>query len=1036
MTEDLSILALIKRIEYTGFTIHPYVFEKTNLRYINPLERITNLNFETYSSLSPVAIRLFQLSEEIEPHALLTRFTKQKITLKEFFSKHEKIVNELVLPFVDSRLNEIIGLLAQSSIPLYDASAMPHLYPPDEIKITPGIAKTVLRFDRNNEGTVYSLEVFTGKTKINLQDQSGYLISNSPCLLIIRNNLIIFERNITGKILSPFLQKEHIVIPKRLENKYFSSFIKKLVNNSEIIAKGFDVRDIKVDPEAILTLETDWQEKPCLTLKFKYGEKAILANNTLKSFTDLRSDDDGFTFFRLQRDKSWENQKIEFLKHEGLHQFTAFFFLKDSQNNSYDQNTNYHYTADNLRKDYTPELLKKGLTYSLLRWLINKKQTLIDNGFTIDTNTENQYALSYGEIRQDLKTENDWFDINLILLIEDQEIPFIRLRSHILDRQREYLLPNGKVFLIPEPWFDKYKELMIHAEVVDNRLKLNKHHYTLLNRVNPGEINKPDVYSPPASLKLPPLNNVNLRPYQITGFEWMVHISNMGFGGILADDMGLGKTLQTIAVLSHYYTSIENVTSSGYQQGESDISSTDSDSTAIQTPENKQLNKQTSFQLYLFEPPVESVTSITDKKVPSDKYIQGNKNTAASLIVMPASLIHNWENELNRFAPFLRKLIYTGSGRKKSIKYFDNYQIILTTYGTLRNDIDFIGNYEFLFAILDEGQQIKNPQSLIAKSVFNINAQHKLVLTGTPVENSLIDLWSQMNFTNRGLLGDLHKFNTYYATPLSKDPESYQAVSLLSMIKPFILRRTKESVTPELPDLTETVTFCEMTEKQHTLYESEKSKIRNVVLEQIENGKISETPIMVLKALMQLRQVSNHPRMLDDKSNAGSGKYDEIADRLATIISEKHRVLIFSSFVKHLNLMEEHCLEMGYKYTKLTGSSTNRGKIVSGFKNNEDTGVFLISLKAGGVGLNLTEADYVFILDPWWNPAAEMQAINRAHRIGQDKGVFVYRFITKDSIEEKILQLQLKKKALADAFIKPQSFISGMSKEELVQLFE
>lgn len=313
---------------------------------------------------------------------------------------------------------------------------------------------------------------------------------------------------------------------------------------------------------------------------------------------------------------------------------------------------------------------------------------------------------------------------------------------------------------------------------------------------------------------------------------------------------------------------------------------------------------------------------------------------------------------------------------------------------------------------------------------------HRIVLTGTPVENNLTDLWSQMNFVNPGLLGSNHSFTSYYSTPLSKDPEGSQSEKLLKMIEPFILRRTKESVAPELPELLETIWYCTMTDEQAELYEKEKSQIRNLMFDQLEKGDVSSSAVMVLKALMQLRQIANHPGMVDTNSEIQSGKFEEITGKLETIIQENHRVLVFSSFVKHLNLVADYCNERGFAYSLLTGSTKDRGKVINEFRNDEATKIFLISMKAGGVGLNLTEADYVFMLDPWWNPAAEMQAVNRAHRIGQKRNVFVYRFVTKNTIEEKILNLQSRKKALADTFIKPQEAVMSMSREELMRLFD
>jgi SNF2 family DNA or RNA helicase len=285
------------------------------------------------------------------------------------------------------------------------------------------------------------------------------------------------------------------------------------------------------------------------------------------------------------------------------------------------------------------------------------------------------------------------------------------------------------------------------------------------------------------------------------------------------------------------------------------------------------------------------------------------------------------------------------------------------------------------------------------------------------------------------MLGTHQHFMKYYAIPLSKSQDDAVGEKLKKLINPFILRRTKEEVAPELPPITETAVFCEMTEEQQNLYETEKSKVRNLIIQNFESNGLKNSSVLVLRALTMLRQLANHPRMIDTISDAGSGKFKEVTDSLETVLAENHKVLIFSSFVKHLKLVEEFCNEKGFKYALLTGSTTHREKVINSFKRKSEIQLFLISLKAGGVGLNLTEADYVFILDPWWNPAAEMQALNRAHRIGQDKNVFVYRFISKETVEEKIVQLQQKKKALADIFVTSDSSIAGMTREEILEIF-
>jgi SNF2 family DNA or RNA helicase len=285
------------------------------------------------------------------------------------------------------------------------------------------------------------------------------------------------------------------------------------------------------------------------------------------------------------------------------------------------------------------------------------------------------------------------------------------------------------------------------------------------------------------------------------------------------------------------------------------------------------------------------------------------------------------------------------------------------------------------------------------------------------------------------MLGTLSEFNRYYAVPISKNPLAPERDRLLEIIKPFILRRTKAQVTPELPPITETVVFCEMEENQKTRYEEEKSKMRNALLESLEDENLGAgNAVMVLKALMTLRQYANHPRLADPTLEMESGKFEVITDTLQTVVSENHKVLAFSSFLGHLKLLEEYCIKNKIGYVKLIGATSKREAVIDEFRNNDDVQVFLISLKAGGLGLNLTEAAYVFMLDPWWNPAAELQAVNRAHRIGQEKKVFVYRFISKDTVEEKILKLQQKKRDLAESFILEDQLLKGLSRKEIMEL--
>ena len=383
-----------------------------------------------------------------------------------------------------------------------------------------------------------------------------------------------------------------------------------------------------------------------------------------------------------------------------------------------------------------------------------------------------------------------------------------------------------------------------------------------------------------------------------------------------------------------------------------------------------------------------------------DLFSTGEK-VPTSLIVVPASLVHNWKNELSRFAPSLKINLYIGNQRNRKINYFSNFDIIISSYHTIRQDIEILSGFRFHYVILDESQVIKNPSSKVYKSMIMLNSDHRLALTGTPIENSLTDLWAQMNFVNEGLLGNLNFFRREFVVPIEKKDDLSCEERLKKLINPFILRRTKEEVARDLPDITDQVVYCNMSDAQRQFYEEEKSTIRRSIFENIDREGLNKSAMIVLQGLTRLRQAANHPVLVDEDYHDDSGKFSEILRNIENMIPEGHKVLIFSSFVKYLELVKTELVIQEISHTMLTGASTNRESIVQAFQENPDCKVFLISLKAGGVGLNLTAADYVFILDPWWNPASEEQAVNRAHRIGQDKNVFVSGLSPKTALKKK-----------------------------------
>ncbi len=421
-------------------------------------------------------------------------------------------------------------------------------------------------------------------------------------------------------------------------------------------------------------------------------------------------------------------------------------------------------------------------------------------------------------------------------------------------------------------------------------------------------------------------------------------------------------------------------------------------------------------------------------------YLQNRReqaqSTAAALLVVPKSLLTNWQRESATFTPDLRILEYIGADRDKEMSSFDAYDIIITTYGTMLRDVESLRNYRFSMVVLDESQAIKNPLAKTAKAARLLNAEHRLAMTGTPVENNSFELWSQFAFLNPGLLGNLDYFKRDFAKAIeSRDGE--QEVALLKrMVYPFILRRTKEQVAPELPPITERVIYTEFDAAQRKLYEQTREKYRAKLLGLVDDGGMNNARMQILEGLLRLRQICIHPALVEPTYNKEVAKFEILLETLETLHAEGHKALIFSQFVQTLKLLEKELKKAKLKYTYLDGKTRKRQQRVDEFQNDPNIPFFLISLKAGGVGLNLTAADYVIHLDPWWNPAVEMQATDRAHRIGQDQPVFVYKFIARDTVEEKILQLQERKKALVEQLISSESsFFKSLTRDDVDVLF-
>ena len=513
--------------------------------------------------------------------------------------------------------------------------------------------------------------------------------------------------------------------------------------------------------------------------------------------------------------------------------------------------------------------------------------------------------------------------------------------------------------------------------------------------------------------------------------------------------MGLGKTLQTLTLLQYIYKPLfPDAVTAPMKPVFTETTASDSQPGKECTANNPPVREQRAdaegqFSLFSFSSEDEllpDAREIREKNRPKEdghRQEHGkNSRKPATLIVVPTSLLHNWRREAKRFTTLAIAEYNSNTAFPKGHpeKFFNHFHLIFTTYGMMRNNIDILRSYTFEYIVLDESQNIKNNDSLTFRSVIQLQGKHRIALTGTPIENSLKDLWAQFRFLQPDLLGEENAFHKQFIIPIRQGNVRMEK-RLQQIIAPFILRRSKSEVAPELPPLTEETIYCAMSEKQSESYEQEKNSLRNILLQQPENRDRYHM-FSILNGILRLRQLACHPQLIFPDFDGISGKTEQIIDTFDTLRSEGHKVLIFSSFVRHLEILAEVFRQRGWKYALLTGSTNNRPSEIAHFTEQKDVQAFLISLKAGGVGLNLTQADYVFIIDPWWNPAAESQAIARAHRIGQDKQVIAYRFITQNSIEEKILQLQEDKRRLAETFITDSEALPALSNEQWADLLK
>ena len=580
-----------------------------------------------------------------------------------------------------------------------------------------------------------------------------------------------------------------------------------------------------------------------------------------------------------------------------------------------------------------------------------------------------------GSVAWNVTSGIDWFELSAQIDFGGVIAELPALLEALAAGTRSVELADGTVGILPESFAAELAPFAALAQKHDGRLRYGRIQMALLDALLAGQ---PRTHFDEAFEQLreqltagekpeaehePEGFQGTLRHYQREGLGWLVFLEGLGLGGCLADDMGLGKTIQVLALF------------------------------------------------------VRRKAALAASGIPA----------RPSLVVVPKSLVFNWMDEAGKFAPMLRVANHTGNTRAENSADLADYDIVITTYGTLRRDIINHREREFDYVVLDEAQSIKNAASQAAKACRLLKARHRLALTGTPVENHIGELWSLFEFLNPGQLGSATRLRRFLADGRGSADVVARAV------RPYLLRRTKSEVLSDLPEKTEQTLFVELGETQRKVYDELRHHFRAELSGRIGRLGIGRSRIAVLEALLRLRQTACHPGLVDpSRLDDPSAKLDTLLEQLDEVIDEGHKVLVFSQFTSFLAILRRRLDAKSVSYEYLDGRTTDRQARVARFQEDTECRLFLVSLKAGGQGLNLTAADYIYILDPWWNPAVEAQAVDRAHRIGQTRRVFAYRLIARDTVEEKILALQAKKRELAESIVRAdESVIAALTPEDV-----
>ena len=977
-----------KRFEVVfTFVNHPFfgmVVEANAIQLLdngNPsltFQRIRKQNADYYG-LDDNQKRAVNIIENYEVDQIMKKFYtgNKKIRATDFFAKHfNEDVKKLVRENIESNLVNLLNII--KDYPLYRSG---NLGEPmgSRLSFSNEPATVLFHFRRDEEGINYFVTLRHKDEKVHIYEKDAELLVGKPAWLLTRDKLLFFHEHIDGNKIKPFFQKKHIHIDPKQEEMYLQKFVLPLLENHDVFAKGFKIQTEQLEVRPVLRITKVLDQAPQAVLYFQYGNWQFPYHVDKRVNVRLAKENEDYTFYRIKRSYKTEKEKIKILLELGLVHGEGSIFNAESEDTK---------------------------TYALIEWLNDNTENLSREGFKIEQDfNEIKYHLGSVELKVKVNQSEDWFDVMAIVKFGEIEVPFKRLKNHILNNKQEFVLPDGSVAIIPKEWFARFAKVINFSEETSEGLRIKKIHLSLLEDIQPymeEELPSSDWVETIANQGIPEYElpegfNATLREYQKQGYDWLRFILENGLGALLADDMGLGKTIQTLAVIQQIMLDFKQ--SSNYSK----------------------------------RPSKEQLTQWSENPNPDDETLW----LGPSVVVCPKSLLYNWKSEAAKFAPDLKVCIYNGLGRHKLIGDFSDVDLLIMSYGTLRNDTELMKKFEFRLMVLDESQAIKNPSSLTARNLLKIPVKKRIALTGTPIENTLADVWSQMNFLNPGLLGSFTYFEKNFIKPIEKTGNERKTKELKRFIDPFVLRRTKGQVMKDLPPKIEKIHYCEMNEEQEELYEKVKSQYRNEILSHVNQVGINKSRLKIFNGLMHLRQLALNPILKEHEYQGSSGKDEEIIHMLVRAIENGHKILLFSQFVGYLKNIAEILKEQHIEFCYLDGSmdEKDRAEQIDLFQEKEGIKVFLLSLRAGNSGLNLTAADYVFLADPWWNPFTMKQAEDRAHRIGQNRTVMSYKFITKNTIEEKILALQHRKTKLAESIIPDEdTLLNNLDMQELEEL--